>query len=56
MNAIIVGEKDQAFEWLDKAYNGRDFVLVLLKIEPTFDPLRSDPRFPVLLKRVGLSP
>lgn len=53
---IGLGEKDQAFEWLDKAYNGRDFVLVLLKIEPTFDPLRSDPRFPVLLKRVGLSP
>lgn len=49
-----LGEKDLAFELLDKAYEGRDFILVLLKVEPIFDPLRSDPRFSVLLKRVGL--
>jgi len=49
-----LGENDQAFEWLEKAYNGRDFILVLLKVEPTFDRLRSDPRFEDLLRRVGL--
>jgi tetratricopeptide (TPR) repeat protein len=49
-----LGEKDQAFVWLDKAYEDHDFILVLLKVEPTFDNLRSDPRFTVLLKRIGL--
>ena len=49
-----LGEKDQAFAWLDKAYDGRDFFLVYLKAEPTFDTLRSDPRFPDLVQRVGL--
>ena len=50
-----LGEKDQAFEWLEKAYHGRDSLLVLLKVEPMFDPLRSDPRFQDLLRRVGFS-
>ena len=49
-----LGEKDQAFAWLDKAYDGRDSLLILLKVEPMFDPLRSDPRFTELLQRVGL--
>ncbi|MEO8436329.1 MAG: tetratricopeptide repeat protein, partial [Pyrinomonadaceae bacterium] len=49
-----LGEKDQAFAWLDKAYDGRDSILVLLKVEPMFDSLRSDPRFTDLLRRVGL--
>ncbi|MGI8733831.1 MAG: TPR end-of-group domain-containing protein [Pyrinomonadaceae bacterium] len=49
-----LGEKDQAFAWLDKAYSGRDFILVFLKVEPMFDGLRSDPRFARLLQRVGL--
>lgn len=51
-----LGEKDQAFIWLDKAYDAHDFILVMLKVEPMFDDLRSDPRFTVLLKRVGLEP
>jgi serine/threonine-protein kinase len=49
-----LGEKDEAFNLLEQAYDDRDFVLVLAKIEPAFDPLRSDPRFAALLKRVGL--
>jgi tetratricopeptide (TPR) repeat protein len=49
-----LGEKDQAFVWLDKAYDEHDFILVLLKVEPMFDDLRSDPRFTAQLQRVGL--
>jgi serine/threonine-protein kinase len=47
-------EKDEAFAWLDKAYDGRDFILVFLKVDPTFDRLRSDPRFAELARRVGV--
>ena len=45
---------DQAFASLDQAYEERDSLLVFLKVEPTFDRLRSDPRFTRLLQRVGL--
>jgi tetratricopeptide (TPR) repeat protein len=49
-----LGEKDQAFAGLDKAYDGRDYILVFLKVDPMFDRLRSDPRFADLMRRVGL--
>jgi TolB-like protein/Tfp pilus assembly protein PilF len=53
---IYVGlkENDNAFEWLEKAYEVRDKGLTYLKIDPCLDPLRSDPRFKELVKRVGL--
>jgi hypothetical protein len=51
---VALGDKDQAFAWLDKAYEDHDFILVLLKVQPSFDNLRSDPRFGALLKRIGL--
>jgi adenylate cyclase len=51
-----LGETDQAFEWLNKAYQDRSFQLVGLKVDPTLDNLRSDPRFQDLLDRVGLAP
>jgi len=47
-------DKDQAFAWLEKAYQERSDGLTYLNVEPTFDPLRSDPRFRNLLRRVGL--
>ena len=51
-----LGEKDNAFAWLDKAYEEHSFNLSHLKVEPRFDPLRSDPRFADLLRRIGLPP
>jgi hypothetical protein len=50
-----LGETDQAFEWLDKAYQEHSFWLPFLKVHPHLDPLRADPRFDVLLARVGLA-
>jgi TolB-like protein/DNA-binding winged helix-turn-helix (wHTH) protein len=47
------GDKDQAFQWLDAAYRERDG-LINLKTDFTLDPIRSDPRFAVLVKKVGL--
>lgn len=49
-----LGDKDQAFYWLDKAYAERCEYLLYLPNEPVADPLRSDPRFPALLQRLGL--
>jgi serine/threonine-protein kinase len=51
---IGLGDKEQAFAWLDKAYEERADFLVYLPTDPMADPLRSDPRFPVLLQRLGL--
>ena len=50
----LLGEKDQAFEYLNKAVANRKWLIYNLDVEPAFDPLRDDPRFDDLLKRVGL--
>ena len=50
-----LGEKDQIFTWLEKAFRERDVGLITyLKGQHSFDPVRSDPRFTELLKRIGL--
>lgn len=51
-----LGELDQAFEWLDIAYEYRSPNMVWLKVEPIWDSLRSDLRFAKLLHRMGLTP
>jgi TolB-like protein/tRNA A-37 threonylcarbamoyl transferase component Bud32 len=49
-----LGDRDSAFAWLQRAHRERDFLLVTLKVEPMFDPIRGDPRFTVLLQRMQL--
>jgi tetratricopeptide (TPR) repeat protein len=49
-----LGEKDEAFAWLEKSFAARDKGLTYLKIDPCLDPLRSDSRFQDLVRRVGL--
>jgi serine/threonine-protein kinase len=49
-----LGEKDQAFEWLEKAYEQRFGLLAWLKLDPSLDSLRLDPKFDALLKKIGL--
>ncbi len=51
-----LGDHDQAFAWLEKAYDERERAMLSLKVNPRLDPLRSDPRFEGLLRRVGLPP
>jgi hypothetical protein len=51
-----LGEKEQAFAWLNKACEDRIWPLPHLKVDPRFDSLRSDPRFADLVQRVGLKP
>jgi len=49
-----IGDKDRAFEWLDKAYKERSGYLMEVHVDPMFDPLRSDPRFQRFVQRLGL--
>jgi tetratricopeptide (TPR) repeat protein len=50
-----LGDKKEAFKWLELAYEAHDVGLVYLKIDPCLDPLRSDPRFDDLIRRVGFT-
>jgi DNA-binding winged helix-turn-helix (wHTH) protein len=47
---------DLAFKWLEKAFEERDVWLVWMKVDPRFDPIRSDARFSRALQRLGLRP
>lgn len=48
-----LGDTEAAFGWLDKAYDERAMVMMAMRRNPRFDPLRADPRFAVLEQRVG---
>ncbi len=51
---VGLGDKDQAFAWLDKAYDERPSDIESIKVDPRMQPLRSDPRYRELLLRMGL--
>lgn len=52
---VGLGDRDRAFDWLERANRERSAWLAWIKVEPRFDRLRSDPRFSRLLRRVKLS-
>jgi TolB-like protein/Tfp pilus assembly protein PilF len=52
---VGIGDKEAALRSLEKAYAERSNLLTALKVEPVYDPLRDDPRFQELLRRVGLA-
>jgi pentatricopeptide repeat protein len=55
VNAYLgLGENDEAFMWLEQAYKEQSNILLFVKVHPYFDPLRGDPRFEDLIRRVGL--
>ena len=51
-----LGDKDQAMRWLEEGYKEREIVMATLSADPAFDPLREDPRFHDLLRRMNLAP
>jgi tetratricopeptide (TPR) repeat protein len=53
---IGMKEKDQALIWLEKAYAEHSISLTAFKVDPIYDPLRGDPRFQALLRRLRLAP
>ena len=53
---VPLGDKEQAIASLEKAYQEHEGGLRYLKTGTSFDPLRSDPRFQDLLRRIGLPP
>lgn len=51
---VGLGDKDRAFEWLEKAFAYRSFQLTAIRLDPLLEPLRDDPRWKDLERRVGL--
>jgi len=49
-----LGDKEQAFQWLERSYQDRAWDILYLKVDPFFDSLHDDPRFKDLVKRIGL--
>jgi serine/threonine-protein kinase len=51
-----LGEQDEAFEWLERAYQDRDETFVHLRVDPRLDSLRSDARLTQMMRRINLAP
>jgi len=51
----LLGEKEQAISWFEKAYEEKLGILVILGGEPVFDPLRAEPRFQALLRKLDVA-
>jgi hypothetical protein len=55
VNAYLgLGDNEQSIAWLERAYQEQSMILQFLKVHPFLDPLRDDPRFADLVRRVGL--
>jgi uncharacterized OB-fold protein len=54
MAHLALGDKDGAFLWLERGIEERDQTVLGLKVSPQWDPIRSDPRYHMLLKRMKL--
>jgi len=52
--AMAVGDADQAFDWLFRSVDEPSSLVASLKVEPGVDPLRTDPRFDELIRRLDL--
>ena len=56
VNAYLgLDDKEQTFLWLERAAQEQSNILQFVKVHPYFDPIRQDPRFKELLRRVGLN-
>jgi hypothetical protein len=53
---IGLGDKEKALTWTERAYEDHDQYLFWLKVSPSFDALRSEPRFQVVLRRMNFPP
>jgi hypothetical protein len=53
---MALGDRDNAFRWLNEAFDTHDPLLRFLKVEPLLNPLHSDPRFDSLLRRMNFAP
>ncbi len=53
---MLLGDKDGAFEWLERAVEDRSYDITYLNVDPLFDPVRDDPRFPALVRKLNLEP
>ncbi len=52
---VTLGDKEKAMDWLEKAFEAGLGLLLIINVEPAFDPLRSEPRFLALLRNLGFS-
>jgi Flp pilus assembly protein TadD len=56
VNAYLgLGDNADAFAWFERAYEEQSNILIYIKVSPWFDPLRGDPRFQDLVRRIGLN-
>ena len=53
---VALGDKDEAFKWLERAFAEHSGALEAIAIRPTFNKLYDDPRFHDILRRIGLDP
>jgi TolB-like protein/DNA-binding winged helix-turn-helix (wHTH) protein/cytochrome c-type biogenesis protein CcmH/NrfG len=54
LRLAALGEKDEALNWLERAYESHTRDLVFVGVDPGYDPLRGEPRFAALVRRIGL--